>query len=161
MRAHPRSRGENLVHASRFQRCWGSSPLTRGKHQGGGRRRRRMGLIPAHAGKTPWTASSWTRPQAHPRSRGENVNTITAARAIEGSSPLTRGKRRHPPARRDHGRLIPAHAGKTGDRYQDAHPPGAHPRSRGENHRGGLRSIAAGGSSPLTRGKRLARRVRC
>ena len=51
-RAHPRSRGENGVAASRGPSYLGSSPLTRGKL---GPRRRpppARGLIPAHAGKT-------------------------------------------------------------------------------------------------------------
>ena len=50
--AHPRSRGENRTrHGPRPCRL-GSSPLTRGKPRVGGRRRARLRLIPAHAGKT-------------------------------------------------------------------------------------------------------------
>ena len=52
VRAHPRSRGENLERRHSHKSCGGSSPLTRGKPC-----RRRVsrpvgGLIPAHAGKT-------------------------------------------------------------------------------------------------------------
>ena len=50
-----------------------------------------------------------------------------------GSSPLTRGKRLHQDSWPVSGRLIPAHAGKTGGRVA------------------GLRGVR--GSSPLTRGK--------
>ena len=94
-------------------------------------------------------ANAW----AHPRSRGENPLPPAPERALNGSSPLTRGK---------HGpvddwwastRLIPAHAGKTeliggsDERVQ------AHPRSRGENVGEAVGYLFGGGSSPLTRGK--------
>ena len=54
LRAHPRSRGENLHPLSPIRLTEGSSPLTRGKphlSEVGGAFRR---LIPAHAGKTGW-----------------------------------------------------------------------------------------------------------
>ena len=74
---------------------------------------------------------------------------------ILGSSPLTRGK---PCARVGEtvgGGLIPAHAGKTGwDAGADGDL-GAHPRSRGENRDGVIDRLSIGGSSPLTRGKRI------
>ena len=113
--AHPRSRGENLP--DRFPRplLRGSSPLTRGKqfrcrsqkivsglipaHAGKTPLRTRLGLrggglIPAHAGKTS-VVSSWPQHRgAHPRSRGENLRLKLAYTLLEGSSPLTRGKRR-------------------------------------------------------------------
>ena len=52
---------------------------------------------------------------AHPRSRGENVAASASRTDETGSSPLTRGK--HRPGTRDWtpNRLIPAHAGKTGE----------------------------------------------
>ena len=91
----------------------GSSPLTRGKlvralvHIG------YLGLIPAHAGKTPWRALGAPASRAHPRSRGENFTDLIPALAGVGSSPLTRGKRLDG-AGAFHGLgLIPAHAGKT------------------------------------------------
>ena len=114
--AHPRSRGENGLCRKNEMHVIGSSPLTRGK-----RPRTRTPiisprLIPAHAGKTRDPARQTRGRQAHPRSRGENVTAplITATRA--GSSPLTRGKRVLDPAEDTRGRLIPAHAGKTGCR---------------------------------------------
>ena len=55
-----------------------------------------------------------------------------------------------------HTRLIPAHAGKTTRRQSTARPSPAHPRSRGENIHRSRRIVQAGGSSPLTRGKRHA-----
>ena len=50
--AHPRSRGENAEIGARTPAARGSSPLTRGKQEGGQVARLGLGLIPAHAGKT-------------------------------------------------------------------------------------------------------------
>ena len=70
--AHPRSRGENIQGFINGIKSMGSSPLTRGKHQGRRERRRRVGLIPAHAGKTLRKVLQRQHLGAHPRSRGEN-----------------------------------------------------------------------------------------
>ncbi len=133
--AHPRSRGENRLqgHPAR--------PLP--------------WLIPAHAGKTSSVIVMPTRAAAHPRSRGENLAGVGGIIAMWGSSPLTRGKPASPQRRSWCCRLIPAHAGKTVNTMKPTISVPAHPRSRGENsHVPGMRS-GAGGSSPLTRGKRL------
>ena len=53
------------------------------------------------------------------------------------------------------GRLIPAHAGKTSRPCRRSRRRRAHPRSRGENLEGGRQVGRGGGSSPLTRGKRV------
>ena len=90
--AHPRSRGENPGPILRFGADSGSSPLTRGKRLEGLAVDRRLGLIPAHAGKTVASASSWGRQGAHPRSRGENAYANKLNKHGAGSSPLTRGK---------------------------------------------------------------------
>ena len=78
------------------------------------------------------------------------VNVFDGCR---GSSPLTRGKPRH--HRRDTRTrgLIPAHAGKTGQRVGHAADNRAHPRSRGENIGPIVSQVSDVGSSPLTRGK--------
>ena len=112
--AHPRSRGENLKQVALDVNKAGSSPLTRGKHDGQGAVVADGGLIPAHAGKTLSRRSRTGRATAHPRSRGENNQPRSWTVELGGSSPLTRGK---PPSRNRvwlvRG-LIPAHAGKTG-----------------------------------------------
>ena len=90
---------------------------------------------------------------AHPRSRGENFEATDKTVDDEGSSPLTRGKRRPEDQGRRIGRLIPAHAGKTHERVEVAGKAGAHPRSRGENWLAGESWALEAGSSPLTRGK--------
>ena len=121
---------------------------------------RRMGLIPAHAGKTPGDNTRQTAPTAHPRSRGENPDSCKPGVSVPGSSPLTRGKPctwRVLPVRR---RLIPAHAGKTRALNSRGRRGAAHPRSRGENP---LPSLVGGllvGSSPLTRGKPISNNSR-
>ena len=51
-----------------------------------------------------------------------------------GSSPLTRGKHEAWAFDAEAGRLIPAHAGKTGHCQVGLPEPAAHPRSRGENY---------------------------
>ena len=80
---------------------------------------------------------------------------MTKARAVEGSSPLTRGKPTPCIDRGGADRLIPAHAGKTSYPTKPRPHLPAHPRSRGENDRCDCRVDLVKGSSPLTRGKLL------
>ena len=153
-RAHPRSRGENMLAYDPQISRPGSSPLTRGKQILDRQKRVDARLIPAHAGKTV-AADSLTDPYgAHPRSRGENDGRLRSRRVAYGSSPLTRGKRSVLSSPIGRNRLIPAHAGKT----QVVLVPGfkipAHPRSRGENSALAISPGTNVGSSPLTRGKR-------
>ena len=155
-RAHPRSRGENRGLIEALGEAQGSSPLTRGKLRPGIRAGTQHGLIPAHAGKTGPTSPCPLTPRAHPRSRGENALGITTCMPAPGSSPLTRGKPTRSPRRTKPGGLIPAHAGKTHWGSPSGRPLRAHPRSRGENLLHDRVSTAGGGSSPLTRGKRVA-----
>ena len=72
----------------------------------------------------------------------------------DGSSPLTRGKHDSGRTRRPGLRLIPAHAGKTGEGRSTSWARTAHPRSRGENMTQAAPGDLVCGSSPLTRGKR-------
>ena len=152
-RAHPRSRGENCLAVCQSFQYTGSSPLTRGKPRPRATLRRQPGIIPAHAGKTNQSGPPLAQHRDHPRSRGENDDSLNEAIQEVGSSPLTRGKRSGQRSQgRDRG-IIPAHAGKTavvargGERCRD------HPRSRGENAPALVAARIARGSSPLTRGK--------
>ena len=77
-----------------------------------------------------------------------------------GSSPLMRGKRDFVRACDLHGRLIPAHAGKTRLKIWRTCPRRAHPRSCGENFSADSCVAACTGSSPLMRGKRKTDGVR-
>ena len=111
----------------------GSSPLTRGKQPAARTRAGEVGLIPAHAGKTPAGGARRIRRRAHPRSRGENLIGGCLIAPGQGSSPLTRGKRRHLRSFHPKRGLIPAHAGKTSYAATIVACFAAHPRSRGEN----------------------------
>ena len=155
--AHPRSRGENTFADSAAVAFVGSSPLTRGKPRLFGVADRAPGLIPAHAGKTRPVTKRAAPSRAHPRSRGENRCLPEGVTLHQGSSPLTRGKRRSEDIQRDADGLIPAHAGKTGTRSLGSMGVGAHPRSRGENTIADAVAALSQGSSPLTRGKHPAR----
>ena len=151
--AHPRSRGENWSGVWTGIQTMGSSPLTRGKLAGITPRQCADGLIPAHAGKTSLASIIFGANGAHPRSRGENLRPAGAGRGVEGSSPLTRGKRLGGLMYRVDPGLIPAHAGKTRVRRCRPGRNAAHPRSRGENWSLHSTQPTPGGSSPLTRGK--------
>ena len=153
-RAHPRSRGENSECCRSSSARAGSSPLTRGKRFESRAVDRRLGLIPAHAGKTTLRTCSTIAFRAHPRSRGENWLLVALRVGVEGSSPLTRGKRGEGEQGGPLAGLIPAHAGKTARLPHLARARRAHPRSRGENFTFGLSNRVVTGSSPLTRGKR-------
>ena len=152
--AHPRSRGENNHVGGPADYELGSSPLTRGKPGRGPLCLPTRRLIPAHAGKTSWKPTRRRPSAAHPRSRGENPMRSRTLAAASGSSPLTRGKRLHQDPFVMTVRLIPAHAGKTQCSSARLSALPAHPRSRGENVHGCVDDDGAGGSSPLTRGKR-------
>ena len=153
--AHPRSRGENGLGVGRLRCGCGSSPLTRGKLVGVDINRSILGLIPAHAGKTPCPQGYAQTHGAHPRSRGENVSGLGGHFRSSGSSPLTRGKHCRLTKVRRMGGLIPAHAGKTAALAGALTDSRAHPRSRGENGQPYRRTSRPRGSSPLTRGKRF------
>ena len=193
-RVHPRSRGENLPDEMATCQAGGSSPLAQGKPQVTVEGIVEEGIIPAHAGKTlhdpAHRSASTAHPRSHrenvvcfcapsavqgsspltrgkhgvelgvrlvvgltPRSRGENRSAATPIRSLVGSSPLTRGKRDRALEVLGPWRLIPAHAGKTGNKTATAKQPQAHPRSRGENSLMPRMTLSPAGSSPLTRGK--------
>ena len=153
-RAHPRSRGENLVEKPNVVAGLGSSPLTRGKRREGRHGLFARGLIPAHAGKTRSDHGRRNRSRAHPRSRGENRDRRGEPVDQGGSSPLTRGKHLCADAVAWDQGLIPAHAGKTASARGCSTDEWAHPRSRGENTAVTSGATMSVGSSPLTRGKR-------
>ena len=157
--AHPRSRGENSWGRGVHPRQGGSSPLTRGKRAQAQQGHLHVRLIPAHAGKTGRPYLGLPRPQAHPRSRGENRTEDLLVLLQLGSSPLTRGKRLRALSNKELQGLIPAHAGKTLSACRCYAGSPAHPRSRGENEGTVDKELSSKGSSPLTRGKRTTHSV--
>ena len=151
--AHPHSRGENDNLVGDAGRVQGSSPLTRGKHGLGLGLVGGQGLIPTHAGKTPWGGGRGWPGGAHPHSRGENAGGRVSRVGARGSSPLTRGKPRRRNMASVKAGLIPTHAGKTRRCAAATWFATAHPHSRGENAGIAVEGSRRLGSSPLTRGK--------
>ena len=157
-RAHPRSCGENVPEVPHALEDEGSSPLMRGKRSILFEDVETPGLIPAHAGKTSTPTSKPLALRAHPHSCGENVVCFCAPSAVQGSSPLTRGKLVLTGNGETELGLIPAHAGKTRSWLARSGRAWAHPRSHGENPSMPGGTYVDEGSSPLTRGKPAAPR---
>ena len=145
--------GENEYGFALADKDAGSSPRGRGKPRRRPRNRRRLGLIPAWAGKTRSTSGRATSSRAHPRVGGENVAVVCIASPCWGSSPRGRGKRDVVPPGGAHEGLIPAWAGKTVSGQVTDHGDRAHPRVGGENRTAALLNTTGTGSSPRGRGK--------
>ena len=92
-------------------------------------------IIPAYAGSTPRTGRYGRPGRDHPRIRGEHESSTSRSRPSPGSSPHTRGARRH--------------ASRQSRRASD------HPRIRGEHLIALLPLWLMLGSSPHTRGAPL------
>ena len=91
-RAHPRVCGENAVWAAAHVADVVSSPRVRGKRWWCGCMLRRLGLIPACAGKTIAHQLKKPAAAAHPRVCGENARGSHFVGEGVGSSPRVRGK---------------------------------------------------------------------
>ena len=153
---HPRSRGE-YDHCNNGRNTHhGSSPLSRGIPQRVPRLRRGPGIIPALAGNTshplPWCSTTTD----HPRSRGEYISYGHMNSTGSGSSPLSRGILTAPFNKLKEFGIIPALAGNTGRGVSPVRRRSDHPRSRGEYAALPANRPTPTGSSPLSRGIRLA-----
>ena len=129
---HPRSRGEYFTDT-----CWGgcgtgSSPLSRGIPGPIETHTLEHGIIPALAGNTEWHSTQSDACPDHPRSRGEYRYLPFATGSEYGSSPLSRGIRRHRGGIERCLRIIPALAGNTTMTNTVCKTTKDHPRSRGE-----------------------------
>ena len=151
--AHPRACGENTTSPSASAATAGSSPRMRGKPRMKQARSVSVGLIPAHAGKTPRKDFRPLIAPAHPRACGENVDRSTVRAEKAGSSPRMRGKPLRRLSAMFSARLIPAHAGKTVYKLASGESWPAHPRACGENAWQDMLNPAYKGSSPRMRGK--------
>ena len=125
--------GENTIYGITTHQEQGSSPRVRGKLRIGQDYGPAIRLIPACAGKTPWTKREVSETPAHPRVCGENVSCVGPAADNEGSSPRVRGKQNFGRGVTMRVRLIPACAGKTPRHIPDPYWIAAHPRVCGEN----------------------------
>mgnify|MGYP001040011607 CR=1 FL=1 len=132
-RVDPRSRGEDGAWRHRAASGCGRSPLTRGRRQRTQVQQQRSGSIPAHAGKTVAQQRIRGVQQVDPRSRGEDLSSITRSTIACGRSPLTRGRQRLGGREDDPAGSIPAHAGKTSRSAPSRACPRVDPRSRGED----------------------------
>ena len=149
---HPRTRGV-YTHASLSGVTrWGSSPHTRGLHASSLPIHLYVGIIPAHAGFTQDPHPGRSCDPDHPRTRGVYLGCPGVISPLSGSSPHTRGLRRHVIGVTRRRRIIPAHAGFT---PSGSSPVGAtrdHPRTRGVYPHPPPSAGHGRGSSPHTRG---------
>ena len=152
--AHPRSRGEHGETGGIEIFAFGSSPLARGTLGFTRNKRHKLRLIPARAGNTSSNALAAFFMPAHPRSRGEHLDSLVACLHQVGSSPLARGTPRTKSAVHSKVRLIPARAGNMHASTKPAASCPAHPRSRGEHITAICILLMAPGSPPLARGTR-------
>ena len=130
---HPRVRGENSVFRRFICFLIGTSPRARGKHAHPVGDFRRVGNIPACAGKTPASGNRTLCGSEHPRVRGENSRPQPARNTREGTSPRARGKPQPDASGRPRSRNIPACAGKTTSSVNRVNPStGTSPRARGK-----------------------------
>ena len=154
--AHPRLRGEHVEAGMDKDRIRGSSPLTRGARTPPRSPGKHGRLIPAYAGSTRAASLPWRGMSAHPRLRGEHYPDDYRRPGGGGSSPLTRGALTLSWFVFTRLRLIPAYAGSTFNGIVAPQYEGAHPRLRGEHPHSSPATSAPRGSSPLTRGARVA-----
>ena len=128
---HPRSRGVYMVRGYYDKDGAGSSPLARGLHPGPRSHVAPHRIIPARAGFTRLACVTEVAPRDHPRSRGVYPGKNAHHSATAGSSPLARGLRPHPLARKCVSGIIPARAGFTPAVRWQVDQGKDHPRSRG------------------------------
>ena len=153
---HPRACGANGGANCRRWHAIGSSPRMRGKPRLCTAAISALRIIPAHAGQTCGGRRGPACSADHPRACGANIGVDVSDAFGCGSSPRMRGKLPCARSGRRLRRIIPAHAGQTGERPSNARPLADHPRACGAN----LQLVEGFGgsffgSSPRMRGKLL------
>ena len=118
-------------------------------------RRARVGITPAHAGKTSTKCFTTSACRDHPRACGENSFQLCKHLQQPGSPPRMRGKQAVKLRDVRHAGITPAHAGKTCSVTPLRCGERDHPRACGENRASGAESGMRTGSPPRMRGKRL------
>ena len=91
------------------------------------------GIIPAHAGNTPYPRPPVIRSRDHPRACGEHRNERSSVLPFQGSSPRMRGTLSTTLKVVETGGIIPAHAGNTQRRQRRPGQRRDHPRACGEH----------------------------
>ena len=149
---HPRACGAHFRSFSITHDGQGSSPRMRGSLVDEPCPRRNVGIIPAHAGLTPASASSRRQRWDHPRACGAHSETLRSPSRDAGSSPRMRGSQvlAHLAARLSG--IIPAHAGLTSFSRIIQAADRDHPRACGAHKCIKMRAPVSTGSSPRMRG---------
>ena len=120
-----------------------------------------LGIIPACAGNTDWTACNPHSRRDHPRVCGEHRCRFQICVSNPGSSPRVRGTQSATLRRWASPGIIPACAGNTLHTASRALRPRDHPRVCGEHTTTATGKLADQGSSPRVRGtQRLVRAPR-
>ena len=155
VRIIPAHAGQTSPRQRRLARQTGSSPRMRGKPSGnvGGAVSAR--IIPAHAGQTKAVSIAPANRTDHPRACGANLVENGKLIMSGGSSPRMRGKHLHEPLGDRVRRIIPAHAGQTGQGIRIPSKEEDHPRACGANMSTPPCPNCLNGSSPRMRGKPL------
>ena len=150
---HPRACGEKPVPFSAACSASGSPPRMRGKGVDAPEICQRLGITPAHAGKShPLSCLAWCAGD-HPRACGEKKGVLMMANNKQGSPPRMRGKVFSSYSFSRSPGITPAHAGKSRQvpillcGSQD------HPRACGEKYLRLWPLLQLWGSPPRMRGK--------
>ena len=157
---HPRPRGEKPERSQHSDAMTGSPPPMRGKDARAVKDARRVGITPAHAGKSTYFCLLSLMQKDHPRPCGEKWCCDMADAHLKGSPPPMRGKGRRA---EDHGlseRITPAHAGKRTLTMTTFRTIKDHPRPCGEKLYAGTGYGRNVGSPPPTRGKANSKPVK-
>ena len=155
IRDHPRACGAHTNALQKKLSMPGSSPRMRGSLSHTWHRNTGAGIIPAHAGLTPWISSRSLPDRDHPRACGAHKYPLPGRDILKGSSPRMRGSReRRLHAVLRHG-IIPAHAGLTDIIKVKNRMVRDHPRACGAHIASPFQSLATQGSSPRMRGSRF------
>ncbi len=139
----------------------GLSPLARGTHSHGDRRRTVDRFIPAGAGNTNGDSLARSSFAVYSRWRGEHLTLAENGFSVRGLSPLARGTHIEDAIARRIARFIPAGAGNTPAVFCAISPTPVYPRWRGEHARRCGSICGETGLSPLARGTRGPGRLQC
>ena len=159
-RDHPRVCGEHTIVASVRNAPQGSSPRMRGTPMMSPSSGRMLGIIPAYAGNTSFTALHASASRDHPRVCGEHNLRKHLMRHPTGSSPRMRGTLSMPVRYVLRTGIIPAYAGNTQRIAAFETGQRDHPRVCGEHSCGCDTPMNAVGSSPRMRGTPARRTCR-
>ena len=156
-RDHPRACGEHRLKRTKKFNEKGSSPRMRGTQSYSVSKLNERGIIPAHAGNTCADFCCADAHRDHPRACGEHTTALNVRVILQGSSPRMRGTRRTGASPKQHGGIIPAHAGNTGFDREIYRRGRDHPRACGEHSAVNSPPLVSSGSSPRMRGTHTAR----